>query len=233
VLDGEVVVLRNGRPDFDAISGRLTSRRLANWAAQTSPVTSVAFDLLEFDGRVLTDAPHTARRDALEGVGLDGLRWALTMSDGDGEAVWAATRDLGLEGVVCKDPHSAWVPRRTKRWLKCKHWRHGTFPVMGWAASTDKEPAGLVVGSRCRRRAASRRRRTAARGPRDARGRDGADRRPSGQPGAVARAAVAAGGAMGGTTGSSRRCATWSGHRRVCSATRRRGRCSRSYDLYL
>jgi bifunctional non-homologous end joining protein LigD len=147
VLDGEVVVLRNGRPDFDAISGRLVARRLADWAAHARPATFVAFDVLELDGRVLADEPYAARREALEGLGLHGLRWALTPSDGDGEAVWAATRDLGLEGVVAKDPRSPWVPRRTKRWLKCKHWRHGTLPVMGWAASTDKEPAGLVVGA--------------------------------------------------------------------------------------
>jgi hypothetical protein len=37
VLDGEIVVLRHGRPDFDAISGRLAARRLADWAARTSP----------------------------------------------------------------------------------------------------------------------------------------------------------------------------------------------------
>jgi len=147
VLDGEVVVLRNGRPDFDAISGRLATRRLANWAAHKSPATFVAFDLLELEGRALADELYTARRSVLEGLGLDGLRWALTPSDGDGEAVWAATRDLGLEGVVAKDPRSTWRPCRSRRWLKAKHWRHGTFAVIGWAASTDKEPAGLVIGA--------------------------------------------------------------------------------------
>jgi bifunctional non-homologous end joining protein LigD len=147
VLDGEVVVLRDGRPDFDAISGRLAARRLAGWAAHRSPATFVAFDVLELDGHVLADEAYTARREALEGVGLDGLRWALTPSDGDGEAVWAATHDLGLEGVVAKDPRSTWRPCRTRRWLKAKHWRHGAFRVMGWAASTDKEPAGLVLGA--------------------------------------------------------------------------------------
>ena len=61
--------------------------------------------------------------------------------------MWAATRDLGLEGVVAKDPRSPWVPRRSRRWLKCKHWRYGTFTVVGWAASTAKEPGGLVLGA--------------------------------------------------------------------------------------
>ena len=147
MLDGEIVVLRDGRPDFDAISGRLAARRLAGWAAHLRPATFVAFDLLELDGRSLADQPYTERRESLVGLGLDGPRWTLTPADADGEAMWAATSDLGLEGVVAKDPRSAWVPRRSRRWLKCKHWRYGTFTVVGWAASTQKEPAGLVLGA--------------------------------------------------------------------------------------
>jgi bifunctional non-homologous end joining protein LigD len=147
VLDGEIVVLRHGRPDFDAISGRLAARRLADWAAHTSPATFVAFDLLELDGRTVVDEPYRARREALACLGLNGPRWATTTADGDGEAVWAATHELGLEGVVCKDPRSTWVARRSRRWLKCKHWRYGTFRVMGWASATDREPGGLVVGA--------------------------------------------------------------------------------------
>ena len=72
VLDGEIVVLRHGRPDFDAISGRLAARRLSDWAASTTPATFVAFDLLELDGRTLVDVPYTARREALGGTGHDG-----------------------------------------------------------------------------------------------------------------------------------------------------------------
>jgi hypothetical protein len=36
---------------------------------------------------------------------------------------------------------------RSRRWLKAKHWRHAMLAVAGWAASTDKEQAGLVVGA--------------------------------------------------------------------------------------
>jgi bifunctional non-homologous end joining protein LigD len=107
----------------------------------------VAFDLLELDGETLVDEPYAARRESLADLGLNGPRWATTTADGDGEAVWTATEELGLEGVVCKDPRSTSVPRRSQRWLKCKHWRYGTFRVMGWAPSTGREPAGLVVGA--------------------------------------------------------------------------------------
>jgi bifunctional non-homologous end joining protein LigD len=71
VRDGEIVVLRHGRPDFDAISGRLATRRLSAWAAHTSPTTFVAFDLLELDGRTLVDEPYTARSAALAGLDLN------------------------------------------------------------------------------------------------------------------------------------------------------------------
>jgi hypothetical protein len=102
---------------------------------------------LELDGRSLAEQPYLRRREELEGLGLDGLRWALTPSYAEGEAVWSATGDLGLEGVVAKDPRSPWVPRRSRRWLKCKHWRHATFAVMGGPPSSAREPAGLVVGA--------------------------------------------------------------------------------------
>jgi hypothetical protein len=51
------VALRDTRPDFDTISGRLAARGLSDWAARTSPATFVAFDLLELDGRMLVDEP--------------------------------------------------------------------------------------------------------------------------------------------------------------------------------
>jgi ATP-dependent DNA ligase len=230
VLDGEVVVLRHGRPDFDAVSGRLSARRLADWASRTSPATFVAFDLIELDGRTLVDEPYTARREALSGLGLNGPRWATTTADGDGEAVWAATHELDLEGVVCKDPRSTWVPRRSRRWLKCKHWRYGTFRVMGWASATDREPAGLVLGApgavdelRVAGVAAlnvDRDRRATAMALIDGCGptacrwslRAGDDR------------------SSGSATGLSPRCATSSGRRRGCCGTHRRGR-SVSRDL--
>ena len=62
VLDGEIVVMRHGRPDFDAIFGRLAARRLSDWASRTSPGTFVAFDLLELDGRTVVDEPYRARQ---------------------------------------------------------------------------------------------------------------------------------------------------------------------------
>jgi len=102
---------------------------------------------LELDGRALGDEPYARRRENLIGLGLDGPPWTLTPAGADGEAMRAATRDLGLDGGVAKDPRSAWVRRRSRRWLKDNHWRYGTFTVVGWAASTAKEPGGLVLGA--------------------------------------------------------------------------------------
>jgi bifunctional non-homologous end joining protein LigD len=147
VLDGEIVVLRHGRPYFDAISGRLAARRLSDWGGPHQPGHLRRLRRPRAERPDACRRAYTARREALAGLGLNGPRWATTTADGDGEAVWAATHELGLEGVVCKDPRSTWVPRRSRRWLKFKHWRYGSFRVMGWAPSTTREPAGLVVGA--------------------------------------------------------------------------------------
>ena len=80
VLDGELVVIRDGRLAFDALQGRLRPRKeeggwkIAQLAADF-PTSFVAFDILGVDGRDLRGAPFAERRAALEaGHGRGGSR---------------------------------------------------------------------------------------------------------------------------------------------------------------
>jgi len=81
VLDGEVVVVRHGSPDLDAVSGRLATRRLADCAGHVHAVTFVAFDVLE-----LRLAPHRGALPGEEGsareLGLGRRQGALTVRRG-------------------------------------------------------------------------------------------------------------------------------------------------------
>lgn len=73
VLDGEIVIAREGRLDFDALTERIhpADSRVRMLAGKT-PASLVAFDLLALDGESLLDVPLTDRRGllvrALEGV---------------------------------------------------------------------------------------------------------------------------------------------------------------------
>jgi ATP-dependent DNA ligase len=146
VLDGETVVLGpDGHPDFGLLSARLhRGRRLRVVAAP--PATFVAFDVLELDGQPTTDLPWTARRDLLVGLGFDGVKAVPTMVCDDGDALFAATDRLGVEGVVAKRRHSHYVcGRRSASWLKLKHRQTGWYDVTGWRLATPRQPAGGIT----------------------------------------------------------------------------------------
>jgi bifunctional non-homologous end joining protein LigD len=86
----------------------------------------------------------------LEGLGLEGVAWCTTPArTGEGSALFAATRNLGLEGIVAKALHSPYRPGvRSRTWVKTKHWRRQSFVVGGFAPPDPhrRHPAALLVG---------------------------------------------------------------------------------------
>jgi len=126
ILDGEMVVLHQGRPDF----GRLLSRDLAcqplkiQLLARSLPATYVAFDLLYARHRSLLSAPlHQRRAQLRDLVGVLGHP-QVVLSEGVGGAGREFFRQvcaMGLEGVVAKQLDSRYRPgRRTRDWIKIK-----------------------------------------------------------------------------------------------------------------
>jgi len=143
VLDGELVVFDgSGRPDFEAIRQRGLLGRI------DGPATFIAFDVLRLSSRNLLAQRFRARRAALEELALTGPGWCTTPShEGAGAALFDATRELGLEGVVAKRLDSPYRPGvRTKLWLKAKHWTTGQFAVGG--VIVGDEHSVILVGAR-------------------------------------------------------------------------------------
>ncbi|MCA1844431.1 MAG: hypothetical protein LC792_14825, partial [Actinobacteria bacterium] len=73
--------------------------------------------------------------------------WCTTPShESAGAALFEATREQVLEGVVAKRRDSPYRPGvRTKLWLKCKHWVTGRFAVGG--VIVDDEHSVILVGT--------------------------------------------------------------------------------------
>ena len=68
---------------------------------------------------------YAERRDLLVGLGLDGPGWATSETFEDGEALFTAVCEHGLEGVVAKKHSERYRPGE-RRWLKMKnpnYWR--------------------------------------------------------------------------------------------------------------
>jgi ATP-dependent DNA ligase len=140
-----VVIGPDGRPSFELLSARLRhGRRLR--LAPTALATFVAFDILELDGQPVVDRPWAERRDLLVDLDWSGGSAIPTIVCDDGHALFAATDELGVEGVVAKRRHSRYLcGRRSQSWLKLKHRHTGWYDVAGWRLATRTSPGGGIV----------------------------------------------------------------------------------------
>ncbi|GAA2235200.1 ATP-dependent DNA ligase [Herbiconiux moechotypicola] len=137
VLDGELVALdSSGRPSFGRLQQRMGLTKPAEVEAARRKVTVdyFVFDLLELDGRPLTDESYEARREALTGQvpADDGPLHLPPAFDGDLAHAVAASRQLGLEGVMAKRRDSPYRSTRTRDWLKIKHRLTQEVVIVGW-----------------------------------------------------------------------------------------------------
>ncbi|WP_369213532.1 ATP-dependent DNA ligase [Streptomyces flavofungini] len=147
VLDGEIVIARDGHLDFDALSERIhpAASRVATLAERT-PASFVAFDLLALGDESLLDTRMEERRARLVKA-LDGVPPPVHVAP--------ATRDIdlarrwfeqfegaGLDGVVAKPPDLRY--RQNERAMfKIKHERTADCVVAGYRF----HKSGPVVGS--------------------------------------------------------------------------------------
>jgi DNA ligase-1 len=126
LLDGEILAHRDGRVlRFFELQRRLGRKVVSPTLRQEVPVVLVAFDLLYLDGAPLLDRPLRERRRLLEGLRLPPpfllARFETATSAAELDRVFAETRERGHEGLMLKDPESAYRPgRRGHSWLKLK-----------------------------------------------------------------------------------------------------------------
>jgi bifunctional non-homologous end joining protein LigD len=153
VLDGEIVALDGaGRPSFEALAQRMhvASRVQARKLAKGTPVTYAIFDLLWLDGHSLMRLPYRERRARLTGLELNGAHWQTPEHVvGEGNALLAATAELGLEGVVAKRLDSPYQPGvRSRDWVKVKRVARQELVVGGWMPGKGKrgESIGALLG---------------------------------------------------------------------------------------
>ena len=136
IADGEIAVLDEvGRPIFQRLQKRalLTAPRDVGRAAAELPATLFLFDLLEFDGFDLRGLPLVERKRLLSMlVPQMGPIRAVDHVEGQGRALFATVRELGLEGIMAKRGQSAYRSGRFKDWAKIRVDRVADFAVVGY-----------------------------------------------------------------------------------------------------
>jgi len=149
LLDGEIVVFgAGGWPEFEALQPRIHVRDAQQAArlAEQNPVSYLAFDLLQLDGRPLLDQPYRERRELLDSLAISGPFWQAPPSfpGEDFDAVREVSRQHSMEGIVAKRLDSRYLPgSRSDSWLKIKNSRRQEVVVAGYKPGQGNR-AGLI-----------------------------------------------------------------------------------------
>jgi ATP-dependent DNA ligase len=149
VVDGEIVIARDGELDFEALLLRIhpAASRVAMLAAET-PASYVVWDLLALDDEDLRATPQGERRRRLEEV-LAKARPPVhltpaTTDRATGQDWFGRFEGAGLDGVIAKRLDAPYQPGK-RAMLKIKHQRTADCVVAGFR--WHKNGPGTHVGS--------------------------------------------------------------------------------------
>lgn len=150
ILDGELVVLTDGKPDFYAVQKRslMGDKFRISLAAKKNPVQFVAYDILYFDGKDLTDKPLMERKEKLssvvtEGYNLSVSRWI----EKNGVAFFELAKKENLEGIVAKKKDGLYhIGKKTNDWIKIKVMEDEDLFILGYQPYEDGTPKDLILG---------------------------------------------------------------------------------------
>jgi len=138
VLDGEIVVMKEGKADFQTLleRSRLMSARDIEYMARNSPATYIVFDMLEESGKSLIDLPLIERKNVLRQTLKEGKHVILSMYvEDEGEAYFEEAVKKGVEGIMAKRKDSRYLPGvRNESWLKIKKLHTCDCGIFGYTA---------------------------------------------------------------------------------------------------
>ena len=154
VLDGEIVVLRDGKPDFSLVESRDKSASALRQRTSASAyrATFIAFDQLYTRYRSLVGETLQERRRSLEET-VAALSQAarLIFSEGvvgGGVRLFDEVSRQGLEGVMAKRLGSRYHPgKRHRAWLKIKPKHRLVCSIMGFVPAADGGFKCLVLAA--------------------------------------------------------------------------------------
>ena len=155
VLDGELIVLADGAPDFDELLQRIhPAATRVRMLAETRPALYIVFDLLaESPTHRLTDEPLSLRRRRLERFAArwlrKGTRVRLSPATRSRATVrrWFARTGGALDGIVAKPLSLPYRSGERDGAVKVKHERTADCVVGGFRyASKGKLVGSLLLG---------------------------------------------------------------------------------------
>jgi DNA ligase D-like protein (predicted ligase)/DNA ligase D-like protein (predicted 3'-phosphoesterase) len=153
VLDGEIVAMRKGKPDFGSLMQRAqkTGPEEVSYLSGIAPVTYIVFDFLECRGKPLVGLPLTRRKALLEQEVHEGRHVVLSRPvEEKGKEYFEVVSREGIEGIIAKKKSGLYEPGvRSGNWLKIKRVRTCDCVVFGYTRGRGERRSSfgaLVLG---------------------------------------------------------------------------------------
>ena len=141
ILDGELIVIKNGVPDFFEVQRRslMTDKFKIQLASDQYPACFVAYDILYINNKQITEMPLINRKKLLEAVVSEDIKLAVSRYVPEhGIELFNLAKQQQLEGVVAKVKNSKYyLDKRTKEWIKFKLLADKDFAVCGYIVKDD------------------------------------------------------------------------------------------------
>lgn len=150
ILDGELAVIHDGKPDFFLIQRRsmMSNPVKIQLEARRNPACFTAFGILYYEDHLVTDLPLMGRKKILESVVKEeSPRFAVSRwIEGQGIAFFELAKAQNLEGIDAKWKDSRYYcDKRTKDWIKCKFLKDSDYVVCGYIPK-ENHMTSLVLG---------------------------------------------------------------------------------------
>lgn len=149
ILDGEVIALIQGKPNFQQLMRRdwTTDPATIKHLISKVPVTYVVFDILYLNNNLLIDKPFRERDKILHDLvkSVDPVVLTDTFC-GQGKLLFDIVKKQQLEGIVAKKLDSRYqVGKKNDKWLKIKNKRQLTATIGGFLYE-GREVHSLLLG---------------------------------------------------------------------------------------
>jgi bifunctional non-homologous end joining protein LigD len=152
ILDGELVIMTNGMPDFIALESRamMTNKFRIELASKKNSVQFVAYDILYLDDKPITDMPLLERKRLLNEIITENEQISVSRYITErGTDFFNLIAAKELEGIVAKKVDSPYyMGRETNRdWIKIKVLHDEDFIICGYVPNEQDKVKSVILGA--------------------------------------------------------------------------------------
>ncbi|ADL06161.1 DNA ligase [Lacrimispora saccharolytica] len=149
ILDHELLVIKNGIPDFYEVQNRAlrTNSFKIKLAADRYPASIIAYDILYYKDKDITMLPLMERKKYLTDVVIENQLISVSRYvENDGVKLFELVKEKNLEGIIAKRKDSLyWQGKRTRDWVKCKIMSSDDCVICGYIPK-ENNMTSLILG---------------------------------------------------------------------------------------